>query len=261
MDVLRRTPDGVLLSGETLHDYQLRPGDPIRVQLRSGPDQVYRAVAFHVIGQINEFPTAPKDSFLVANASYLSAQTGSSAVGTFLISSPTPQRTAAALREGLAGTGATVSDVVSARTTVSTASGLAAADLSGLSRLELGFGALLALACSGLALLLGALQRRRGLVLLAALGASARQRARFLTAEGWGLLLGGLIGGAALAATVSYLLIKILTGIFDPPPTAPSLPWGYLALVAAVVITTSTAVVLAAGRLAARAGPEELRTL
>ena len=261
MDALRRTPDGVLLSGETLHDYQLRPGDLVRVQLQTGPDRAYRPVDFHVIGQINEFPTAPKDSFIVANATYLVAQTGSDAVGTFLISSSAPTRTSAALGTQVSGTGATVSDVVSARTTVSTASGLAAADLSGLSRLELGFGVLLALACSGLALLLGVVQRRRALVLLAALGASSRQRGRFLTAEAWGLLLGGLVGGAALAVAISYLLVKVLTGIFDPPPSAAALPFGYLALLAGAIVLTSGAVVVGVGRLAGRAGPEELRSL
>jgi len=52
--------------------------------------------------------------------------------------------------------------------------------------------ALLALACSGLALALGITERRRALVLLAALGATARQRGRFLTAEARALLAGGL---------------------------------------------------------------------
>jgi putative ABC transport system permease protein len=251
----------VLLSAETLADYQLHPGDLVRLQLQTGPDRAYRPVDFHVLGRIDEFPTAPKDSFLVANSTYVAAQTGSDAVGTFLVSSSDPPRTAAALSHRLAGGGATVSDVVSARTTVSTASGLAATDLGGLARLELGFGVLLALACSGLALLLGVAQRRRALVLLAALGASGRQRGRFLAAEAEGLLLGGLLGGAAVAAVVSYLLVKVLTGIFDPPPTSAAVPSGYLAVLAATVVLSSGAVVTVVGRLAGRAGPEELRAL
>ena len=98
-------------------------------------------------------------------------------------------------------------------------------------------------------------------MLLAALGASARQRGRFLTAEGSALLLGGIAGGAALAAAISYLLIKVLTGIFDPPPSTPSVPYGYLALLAGAVVLTSGLVVLVMGRLAGRAGPQELRSL
>ena len=47
--------------------------------------QQYTTVPFHYVGVVNEFPTAPKDSFLVANASYVATQTGSDAVGTFLV--------------------------------------------------------------------------------------------------------------------------------------------------------------------------------
>ncbi|MCU1607729.1 MAG: putative rane protein, partial [Modestobacter sp.] len=261
LDALGRTPDGVLLSAETLHDYQLHPGDLVRLRLQTGADRAYRPVDFHVVGTVTEFPTAPKDSFVIANSSYLAAQTGSDAVGTFLISSADPVRTAAAVQGLVAGSGATVSDIQSARSAVTTATGLAAADLGGLSRLELGFGVLLALACSALALLLGVAQRRRALVLLAALGATARQRGRFLSAEAWGLLVGGLLGGAAVAATISYLLVKVLTGIFDPPPSSAALPLGYLAALAGAVVVASVVVVAAVGRLASRAGPAELRDL
>ena len=87
MAALGRTPDGVLLSAETLADYQLHPGDLVRLQLQTGPDRAYQPVDFHVLGRIDEFPTAPKDSFLVANSTYVAAQTGSDAVSTFLISS------------------------------------------------------------------------------------------------------------------------------------------------------------------------------
>jgi len=261
LDALRSTPDGVLLSAETLADYQLHPGDLVRLRLQTGADRAYRPVDFHVLGQIAEFPTAPKDSFVVANASYLTDVTGSDAVGTFLVSSTNPTRTAAALRSVVGQTGATVSDVVSARQTVTTASGLAAADLSGLSRLELGFGVVLALACSGLALLLGIRQRRRALVLLASLGASARQRGRFLTSEARALLVGGLLGGAVLTVAISYQLIKVLTGIFDPPPSRAALPGAYLVGLAGSVLVVSCLVVAVVGRLAGRAGPAELREL
>ncbi len=258
---LGRTPDGVLLSAETLKDYQLHAGDLVRLRLQTGPDRQYRPIDFHVVGLVTEFPTAPKDSFIVANKSYLAAQTGDPAISTYLVSSRTPSATAAAVTTRLAGTGASVADVISARSTVTTVSGLAAADLTGLSRLELAFALLLALACSGLALLLGAAQRRRALVLLAALGATARQRGRFLRSEASALLVSGLVGGLAIAGAISYLLVKVLTGIFDPPPTGATLPIGYLvALVLSVVAVTGLAVV-ALGRLGSRAGPAELREL
>jgi len=258
---LDRTPDGVLLSAETLYDYQLHPGDTIRLRLQAGPGGRYKPVGFHVLGQIAEFPTAPKDSFIVANAAYIAKVTGSDRVGTFLVSSTDPPRTAAALRRQVAGSGARVQDVDSARAEVTTASGLAATDLTGLSRLELGFGVLLSLACSSLALALGIAERRRALVLLAALGASARQRGQFLTAEARALLTGGLVGGAIIGAVIAYLLVKVLTGIFDPPPTGPALPWAYLVGLGSVVVAATIGVVATFGRLAGRAGPAELRDL
>jgi putative ABC transport system permease protein len=257
---LTTTPDGVLLAAETIHDYQLHRGDPIRLRLQTGPAGTYQSVGFHVVGVVKEFPTAPKDSFIVANASYLTKVTGSAAVGSFLIRSPTPLATAAALRDRLGPT-AQVHDIVTDRSTVTSASGLASADLSGLSRLELGFGLLLALACSGLALALGIVERRRALVLLAALGATARQRRRFLTAEARAVLAGGLLGGAVIGTTIAYLLVKVLTGIFDPAPTGLSVPVLYLTVLVASVIAATVAVLLVMGRLASRAGPSQLRDL
>ena len=256
-----KTPDGVLLSAETLHDYQLHTGDLIRIRLQTGADKVYRPVSFHVLGQVAEWPTAPKDSFIVANADYLAKTTGSNAVGTFLISSHTPTATADALRSRLSGTGAQVQDIVSSRAQVTSATGLAATDLAGLSRLELGFGVVLALACSALALLGGIVERRRALVLLAALGATARQRGRFLSSEARAVVVSGLLGGTAIGALIAYLLIKVLTGIFDPPPAVATIPWNYLGGLLALVVGVTVAVVAGVGRLVARAGPSELRDL
>ncbi len=258
---LHSTPDGVLLSAETLHDYQLHPGDLIRIRLQTGTRHIYRPVNFHVVGQVSEWPTAPKDSFIVANADYITQQTGSNAVGAFLVSTHTPTVTAAMLRAKLAGTGATVQDISSAGSTVTSASGLAGTDLSGLSRLELGFGIALALACSGLALLGGIVERRRALVLLAALGATARQRGRFLSSEARAMVVSGIVGGAVIGTTIAYLLVKVLTGIFDPPPASATIPWGYLSLLLALVVAVAVVVVASVGRMVARAGPSELRDL
>jgi hypothetical protein len=53
----------------------------------------------------------------------------------------------------------------------------------------------------------------------------------------------------------------VLTGIFDPPPSAADVPLGYLAALAGAVVVASVTVVAAVGRLAGRAGPAELRDL
>jgi len=72
---------------------------------------------------------------------------------------------------------------------------------------------------------------------------------------------GGLLLGAVIAVAISRMLVKVLTGVFDPPPDALAVPWGYLIGVAAIVIGT----VATAGALALRAlrrpPIEELRDL
>jgi putative ABC transport system permease protein len=260
LHALQASPDGVLLSAETLHDYQLHPGDSVRLRLQSGTQQQYQPIRFTVLGQVAEWPTAPKDSFIVANAAYVAKVTHQPGATTLLVASGSPAATARWLRDH-AGPVARVSDISTARASVTTASGLAATDLGGLARLELGFGVLLAVSAFGLALLVGVVQRRRALVILAALGASARQRGRFLASEARAVLVGGLIGGVAIAAAIAAMLVKVMTGIFDPPPDHPTVPWGYLAMLLCLVVVTAVVVVSVVGRWAGRAGPRELRDL
>ncbi len=98
-------------------------------------------------------------------------------------------------------------------------------------------------------------------MLLDALGASARQRRRFLTGEARPLLVGGILGGAAIGTVIAYLLVKVLTGIFDPPPTGLTVPVGYLAALTAGVVAATAAVLAVGAHLAGRAGPSQLRDL
>ena len=85
MKELEKKPDSVLVSAETVKDFQLHPNDRIRLRLQDSVTGKYTTVPFHYIGVANEFPTAPSDSFLVANGSYIAQQTGNSSVGSFLI--------------------------------------------------------------------------------------------------------------------------------------------------------------------------------
>ena len=251
LSALASTPNGVLLSAETIHDYQLRPGDPIRLRLQAGAARQYRTTQFRVVGVIKEFPTAPKDSFLVANADYISRVTADSTVDTFLLKSSDPLATRASLRH-LIPAGAKIHDVVTDRASVPSASGLANADLSGLNRLEAVFGLAFALCCSGLALALGISERRRALVILAALGATRPQRQRFLAAEARALLAGGVAGGLAVGSTIAYILVKVLNGIFDPAPDRMAVPFVYLFILVGAVLLASWAVVSIVGRVVGR---------
>ena len=250
LDLLAATPDGVLVSPETVADFQLQPGDPIKLRLQSSADHQYHAIPFRYVGIAREFPTAPSDSFLVANASYIAQQTGSTAVETLLVrTSGSPATVASAVRSTLGATsGATVRDIEATRQAIR--SSLTAVSLHGLTRLELGFALGLVAAGAGLVLALGLEERRRTLAIATTLGATPRQLGAFVWGEAGLILGGGLLMGGLLGWGVSAALITLLTHVFDPPPTAASVPWAYLAL---VLLVTCLAV-LAAGVTATRIG-------
>jgi putative ABC transport system permease protein len=248
MHVLASQPDAILVSAETVHDYQLHPGDTIRLRLRSGSTGQLTTVPFRYEGVVKEFPTAPRDSFFVANQRYVAARTGSDAVGSFLIqtdgTSPAivHRRIARLLRAG-----AQVTDIANQRQVVG--SNLTAVELSGLTRIELGFALVLAVAASGLALGLGFQERRRTFAIARALGARTRQLGGFVWGESLFVTVGGLVLGGGIATLLSITLIDILTGVFDPPPDVPTVPWSYLLRVVLAVVAT----VLAAGLITLRA--------
>jgi putative ABC transport system permease protein len=238
---LARTPDGILVSAETVHDFQLQPGDLIRIRLQSARDHAYHAVPFHYIGIVREFPTAPSDSFLVANSSYVARRTSSPAYQTLLVRTTTsPPAVARAIRRLVGPSGATVKDIVAQRRI--TLSGLTAIDLEGLTRVELSFAVALAAAGSGLVLWLGLSERLRTFAIAAALGARRRQLAAFVWSEAAFVTTGGIVLGAATGWAISLVIVKILTGVFDPPPEHLSVPWGYIV----GVVTASLAAAVAA---------------
>ena len=99
---LAATPDGILVSEETVNDFQLNQGDKLNLRVQSAVDHQYHVVPFTFVGVVREFPTAPKDSFLVANAVYVAKATGSDAREVVLVRSPDPAATAQDLKSVLA---------------------------------------------------------------------------------------------------------------------------------------------------------------
>ncbi len=247
---LAAQPDAVLVSAETVRDYQLQPGDLLNLRLQDGRTKEYVTVPFHYVGVAKEFPTAPSDSFLVANATYVAARTGNDAIGTVLIDAAgqATASVAADLRTQL-GTDASVNDIDSSRRLIG--SSLTAVDLAGLTRVELGFALVLAAAASGLSLWLGLYERRRTATILIAVGARPRQLGGFLWAETAVVTIAGLAAGAVSGWALTQMLIKVLTGVFDPPPATLAVPWPYLAAVA-VIATGSAAVATALAQRHAR---------
>ena len=214
-------------------DYQLHPGDTINLRLLDERTRELIPVPFTYAGIALEFPTAPKDSFFVANAGYVASATGSPTVGTFLIQTgqASPERVAARVAARL-GTSARVTDITSVRRDVS--GSITSVELTGLLRVELGFALVLASAATGLLLWAGLSEQRRTFAIAQALGATPRQLGSFIWTETVFVTTAGLLLGAAGATTLTLMLIKLLTGVFDPPPTSPVVPWAYLAAFTAV---------------------------
>ena len=239
---LAATPDGVLVSEETVQDYQLQPGDVVRLRLQSESDHTYHAVPFHFVGVTREFPTAPRDSFLVANAAYVARMTGNDRFETLMVRVKTDPATVAGQVRGLLGgiSGAKVTDIDTELKTTLTS--LTAIDLTGLTRLELTFAAIMAVAASGLLLILGFSERRRTFAIARALGASRRQLGSFLWTEAAFVNLGGLVLGALSGWLLSLMIVRILTGVFDPPPQHLLVPGWYVAFfVLAIVVSVTVA--------------------
>lgn len=241
LQALNAHPDGVLVSEETVRDFQLNLGDRINLRLQHAADHQYHTVPFTFVGVAREFPTAPKDSFLVANAGYLAQQMGTGAAEVVLLrtqDAPGVVKAAQPLIDTLPG--AKVSSLGQAQSLIS--SSLTAVDLRGLTRLELGFAFVLLAAASGLILALGLAERRRTFAILSALGAKTSQLGAFVWSEGLFVLLSGAVVGLLTGFGVAGMLVKVLTGVFDPPPEALAVPWSYLL---GLIVAASLATVLA----------------
>jgi putative ABC transport system permease protein len=260
MKTLAAKPDSILVSAETVKDFQLSPGDLLNLRLQDGRTKRFTTVPFHYAGVVKEFPTAPKDSFFVANASYVAGRTGGDAVGAFLVDTGGRHIASVADRvRAKLGPAAAVTDLATTRKVVG--SSLTSVDLAGLTRVELAFALSLAATAGGLVLALGLAERRRTFAIATALGGTGRQLRAFVFGETVVLTAGGLIAGAAIGALLSQMLVTVLTGVFDPAPSALAVPWSYLTVVGVITVGALALVSAIAVRTARRPAISVLREL
>ncbi len=261
MQKLAAQPDGALLSQETVNDFQLKVGDVVNLRLQNAKDHKYHVVPFHFIGVVREFSTAPKDSFILANEGYVASQTGDSAREVVLIRGNIPPAQLATRIKAIAADlpGARVTDLGSVLKTIS--SSLTAVDLRGLTWIELSFAILLIAGASGLVLGLGLIERRRDFALLAAMGAKSRQLGAFLWTEGLIILVAGMVLGFLTGFAIAQMLVKVLTGVFDPAPQSLAIPWSYLGVLIAAGILSTVLAVMIAQRVSQSRAIEALRTI
>jgi hypothetical protein len=84
----------------------------------------------------------------------------------------------------------------------------------------------------------------------------------FVLAEAGVVISAGLIMGALVGWALSRMLVQVLNGVFDPPPDALAVPWGYLAATVAVTVAAIVAAcVWFASRVTARTSAADLRSV
>ncbi len=257
--LLAGTPDGILVSQETVNDFQLKPGDHLNLRLQNTSDNQYHIVPFKFVGVAREFPTAPKDSFLVANANYIGSKTGSDAAEIVLLrTSGVEDAVAAAARKLTSSQGGTKVTTLG-ETQAIISSSLTAVDLHGLTALELGFSVLMIAGVTGLILALGLAERRRSFTILTALGARPSQLGSFLWSEGLFIVIGGAVLGIAVGFGIAYALVTLLAGVFDPPPEMLTIPWLYLMVAFATALVCGSIAIASTLALSKRPDLEALR--
>jgi len=228
LEQLRTRRDGVLVSKETITDYSLNLGDLLRLRVLDHRTDRFRIAPFHVVGIVQEFPSAPKDSFMVTNVDYLRAVThdpGPNLV--FVRARADPDTLARRVAAATAGFGTSVKSI--RQQTAQTVSSITAVDLRGISRIEEVF--VLALAAAAMALLVtvALAERRQELATMTALGASLRRAAAFLWSEAALVLLAAFALSALLGWLLAEMLVAMLQHVFDPPPDRLAVPWTFLA--------------------------------
>jgi putative ABC transport system permease protein len=233
---LRATADGVLVSQETITDYSLKPGDLVRLRLLDHATGRFRITPFHVVGVVREFPSAPKDSFMVANLPYVSragADHGPNVL--FVRTGDSAPATAARIRHVIGSYGAQVRDIKSQ--VAQTVSSITTVDLRGISRIEELFVLMLGAGTLALQLSVALAERRRELATMAALGAPPRRVLRFLWSEAAVVFSASVVVAAILGLLLATMLVAMLKHAFDPPPDHLSIPFVFLtALIAATAL-------------------------
>jgi putative ABC transport system permease protein len=235
LDRLRATRDGILVSKETISDYSLRLGDLLRLRVLDHASGRFRVAPFHVVGIVQEFPAAPKDSFMVTNLDYLQRVTNDPGPNiVFVRAAGDPARLARAVAESTRTLGVSVKDI--RRQTAQTVSSITTVDLRGISKIEEAFVLLLAGAAIVLFVTVSFSERRHELATMTALGASWRTACAFLWSEALLVLAAALALAALLGWLLAEMLVAMLQHVFDPPPDQLLVPWVFLAGLAAAAV-------------------------
>jgi putative ABC transport system permease protein len=249
MAKLRSTPDGILVSKETITDYALKQGDLLKLRVLDRSSGRFHVVPFHVAGTVQEFPSAPKDSFMVTNLAHLErASHGDGPNVVFAKATDDPVAVAQRVRQATARDGTVVKDI--GEQTAQTVSSITTVNLDDISRIEEIFSVVLAAGAMALFVSLAVAERRQEFATMAAVGASLRRIGAFLWSEAGFVLVAAALLAAGLGWLLAKMLVAMLTHAFDPPPDHLAIPWAFLGeLSAATLAATVIAIAIAARSL------------
>ena len=170
----------------------------------------FHVVPFHVAGIVQEFPSAPKDSFMVTNLAYLESVTHAGGANVvFAKVSGYPPDVAHRVAAATSTLGTKVENVTAQ--TARTGSSITTVDLTGISHLEQAFAIVLAAAAMALFVALGISDRRQEFATMAAIGAPLSRISAFLWTEAAIVLAVGL----ALAIGLGWLLSFVYAATAD----------------------------------------------
>jgi putative ABC transport system permease protein len=243
---LRAHRDGILVSKETVTDYSLNIGDLLKLRVLDHATGQLRVTPFHVVGIVQEFPSAPRDSFMVTNLDYLLSVTHDP--GPNVIFAKTRGDAAAvAKRVGAVArpAGASVKDITAQ--TAQTVSSITTVDMSGIAKIEEAFAVILAAAAMALFVVLGLAERKHEFATMASIGSSVREISAFLWSEVAIVLAGGLALAALLGWLLAEMLVAMLQHVFDPPPDHLAAPWLFLVGLAVAAVLGALLTTVAAG--------------
>jgi len=247
LDRLRTMPDGIVVSKETITDFSLNTGDLLRLRVLDQRTGKFRVVPFHVAGIVQEFPSAPKDSFMVANLAYLESVTHAGGPNVvFAKAGGNPPDVARGVAAATAALGTTVENINNQA--ARTSSSITTVDLTGISHIEQAFAIILAAAAMALFVALGISERRQEFATMAAIGAPLSRISAFLWTEAAIVLTVGLALAIGLGWLLSQMLVAILQHVFDPPPDSLSVPWGFLGGLAGAARAVAISVAMTAAR-------------
>jgi putative ABC transport system permease protein len=206
----------------------------------------FRVVPFHVVGVVQEFPSAPRDSFMVANLSYLQAADHSGGPNVVFAKAGDPPAVARRVAAATKADGTLVKNID--EQTARTVTSITTVDLRGISRILEVFTVLLAAAAMGLFVMLALAERRHEFATMAALGARLRDIGAFVWSEAGLVLIAGLVLAAGLGVVLAEMLVAMLQHVFDPPPDHLTVPAGYLVILAGAALGGATLAIALAAR-------------